>query len=134
MTMFHRLPGERTNQIVDALSTTAEGIEPFQAGVAGVRHMGAGVAFSIASPELMRIHTGLRSLLLPWLGGQDMQKWNPHITVQNKVSRLYADALHRELVSEFEPRSIVIEGLELWKYLGGPWQWKHTAMFGKAER
>jgi hypothetical protein len=96
--------------------------------------LGAGVAFNIASPELMRIHAGLRSLSLPWLGGQDMQKWQPHITVQNKVSRSPADALHRNLLSEFEPRSILVEGVELWRYLGGPWRLEHTAIFGKTER
>lgn len=133
LTMFHRLPGERTYEIVDALSMTFGNTEPFQASVAGVRHLGAGVAFNIASPEFMRIHAGLKSLFLPWLGGQDMQKWQPHITVQNKVSRSAADALHRNLLSEFEPRSILVEGLELWRYLGGPWRLEHTAIFGKTE-
>lgn len=134
LTMFHRLPGERTNEIVDALSMTSGDTKTFPATVAGVRHLGAGVAFSIESPKLMRIHAGLRSLFFPWLGGQDMQKWKPHITVQNKVSRSAADALHRDLLSDYKPRSILIEGLELWRYLGGPWQLEHTAMFGKAER
>jgi len=40
---------------------------------------------------------------MPWLGGQDLQKWKPHITIQNKVSRQQADALHRRLSEDFGP-------------------------------
>jgi hypothetical protein len=129
LTMFNRLPGEYTARIVDALSESVDKTDPIEARVAGVRHLGAGVAFGVASPDLLQIREKLRSTFLPWLGGQDIQKWQPHITVQNKVSRAAADTLHLKLSSEFEPRSIVVEGLELWKYLGGPWQLEHSALF-----
>ncbi|TDK39705.1 2'-5' RNA ligase family protein [Rhizobium deserti] len=130
LTMFHRLPGEKVGQILNELKRTAVDHSAIVADVAGIRHLGAGVAFVIVASELLHVHTELRSAFMPWLGGQDMQKWQPHITVQNKVSRLLADTLHQELSNAFEPRRIVIEGMDLWKYLGGPWQLEQTVLFG----
>ncbi|WP_409201835.1 2'-5' RNA ligase family protein [Rhizobium sp. NZLR8] len=101
------------------------------ADVSGLRHLGTGVAFTIASPDLQGIHAKLRGEFIPWLGGQDMQKWQPHITIQNKVSRLVADTLHVSLVREFRPHPIEIVGLDLWRHLNGPWQHETFAMFGK---
>lgn len=66
---------------------------------------------------------------MPWLGGQDMQGWQPHITVQNRVSRTAADTLHQQLTHDFKPRSVMLEGLDLWRYLGAPWQLERTVSF-----
>lgn len=129
--MFHRLPGEYREQVVQHLTEVAAGHAPTTAGVSGLRLLGAGVAFSIASPELQAIHAMLRRAFMPWLGGQDMQKWQPHITIQNKVSKLAADSLHAALTREFQPHTIEIIGLDLWRYLGGPWQLEGSALFGQ---
>lgn len=131
LTMFHRLPGEYRDQLVAHLATVAVEQRPITADVVGLRHLGAGVAFTIASPELQAIHFRLRRAFLPWLGGQDMQKWQPHITVQNKVSKLAAGTLHTALVEKFRPHTIEIIGLDIWRYLGGPWEHESSAMFGE---
>jgi 2'-5' RNA ligase len=127
--MFHRLPGEYMQQVVQHVAEVAAGNTAIKANVSGLRHLGAGVAFTIASPELQDIHARLREAFMPWLGGQDMQKWQPHITVQNKVARSAADTLHAALVREFQPSAIRITGLDLWRYLGGPWQHEKTVLF-----
>lgn len=129
LTMFHRLPGEYIDQVIGHLCEAAAGKAPFQAEATGLRHLGGGVAFTIASPDLQGIHAQLRSAFIPWLGGQDMQKWQPHITVQNKVSRSAADSLHAELKASFQPHPIEIVGLDLWRYLDGPWQHETSVMF-----
>lgn len=131
LTMFHRIPGEYKEQVVQHLIDVAAGHAPITAVVSGLRHLGAGVAFSIVSPELQAIHAILRRAFMPWLGGQDMQKWQPHITIQNKVSKLAADSLHAALTREFQPHTIEIIGLDLWRYLGGPWQHESLAIFGQ---
>ncbi|KQO83302.1 2'-5' RNA ligase family protein [Rhizobium sp. Leaf262] len=127
LTMFHRLPGEYVTRIIDRLAEVAALQKPFQAQVTGLRHLGGGVAFTIASPQLHAIHAQLRSDFASWLGGQDMQKWQPHITVQNKVSKPVADELHGRLVADFRPHSIETAGLDLWRYMDGPWE--HEASF-----
>jgi 2'-5' RNA ligase len=132
LTMFHRLPGEYREQVVQHLIEVAAQHSPITADISGLRHLGAGVAFTIASPELQDIHAKLRRAFMPWLGGQDMQKWQPHITIQNKVSKLAADALHAVLSREFRPHTVEIIGLDLWRYLGGPWQHETSALFSQA--
>lgn len=126
LTMFHRLPGEHDGKIRDALFEVASTIEPFGAEVDGLRHLGAGVAFTIRSPELEVVRAALNARFKPWLGPQDLQSWQPHITIQNKVAKPTADVLYAHLRQEFRPRAIEISGLDLWAYLGGPW--RHAAL------
>jgi hypothetical protein len=56
LTMFHRLPGEYREQVVQHLIEIAASYTSITADVSGLRHLGAGVAFTIASPELHAIH------------------------------------------------------------------------------
>ena len=60
--------------------------------------------------------------------------WQPHTTIQNKVSRLAADTLLAALMEKFRPHTIEIIGLDLWRHLGGPWQRESSAMFGQDRR
>lgn len=130
LTMFHRLPGEYTERIVESLRSVAMGKNPISAPVSGIRHLGAGVAFAIESPALNAVRDILHGEFIHWLGPQDMQAWRPHITIQNKVARAVADSLHRELANGFEPHDITIVGLDLWRYLDGPWARKTAIKFG----
>nr|WP_244480376.1 2'-5' RNA ligase family protein [Rhizobium sp. Root1220] len=114
------------------LVEVAAGYTPITVDVSGLRHLGAGVAFTIVSSELQEIYATLKRAFMPWLGGQDMQKWQPHITIQNKVSKLAADTLHAALMEKFRPHTVEIVGLDLWRYLGGPWQHKTSAMLRQA--
>ncbi len=131
LTMFHRLPGEYTERIVEHLKRVAEAGSSIKAEVSGVRHLGAGVAFTIDSAALQDVRARLKEAFLPWLGPQDMQKWQPHITIQNKVSKDRADRLYQELRAEFQPYTIEITGVDLWKYLDGPWQHETSAIFAE---
>ena len=131
LTMFHRLPGEYTERIVEHLKRVAEAGSSIKAEVSGVRHLGAGVAFTIDSAALQDVRAQLKEAFLPWLGPQDMQKWQPHITIQNKVSKDRADRLYQELRAEFQPYTIEITGVDLWKYLDGPWQHETSAIFAE---
>ncbi|MDP9837289.1 2'-5' RNA ligase [Neorhizobium huautlense] len=122
LTMFHRLPGEYIERVVQILTATAAGQGAFFADVSGLRHLGAGVAFSITSPALEHLRGDLQTGFGQWLGPQDRQKWQPHITIQNRVSKTEADSLYRRLRENFVPHPIRITGLELWRYLDGPWR------------
>lgn len=124
LTMFHRLPGEYEAKIIDKLICTARNADIMTVEVSNVRHLGAGVAYDITSPSLVDIRTTLKAEFVSWIGPQDRQKWQPHITVQNKVSRTKADDLYRTLAQTFQLHTIDITGLDLWEYLGG--LWRHT--------
>jgi len=129
VTIFHRLPGEHLAQIQRFLDDIAVTQAPFFMDVTGVVHFGAGVAFAINSAELDNVHARLRAQFMPWLGGQDLRNWQPHITVQNKVRQQRADALHRRLSQEFVPTKIKVTGVDLWRYISGPWKHEQSTMF-----
>lgn len=121
LTMFHRLPGEHVDKIIESLWVSTRSRGTIQARVSGIRHLGSGVAFSIESPQLSGIRSVLRQNFVQWLGSQDMRTWQPHITVQNKASRAEADSLYRDLSASLHPHDIKIVGIDLWRYLDGAW-------------
>jgi 2'-5' RNA ligase len=81
-----------------------------------------GVAIAIASPELVALHQHLAYEWQSWLTPQDRQRFQAHVTIQNKAAVNEARDLHRELKAGFRPLSMRGEGLQLWRYLGGPWE------------
>jgi 2'-5' RNA ligase len=121
VTLFHALPGDRLDAVRADLAAAADR-EPFDVDVTGVRFLGRGVAFSLASAELSGLRSGLASAWQPWLTPQDRQKHSPHVTVQNKVDPAVARALHDRLLAGFVPCRVRARGLGLWRYLGGPWE------------
>ncbi|MGY1804263.1 2'-5' RNA ligase family protein [Blastococcus sp. SYSU D00922] len=120
VTLFHALPAEHLDTVLADLREAAER-EPFPVAVAGVRFLGRGVAYSLASPQLAELRAGLVSAWQPWLTSQDRQKHAPHVTVQNKVEPAVARALQERLAAEFVRYEVQARGLGLWRYLGGPW-------------
>ncbi|WP_029431636.1 2'-5' RNA ligase family protein [Blastococcus sp. URHD0036] len=121
VTLFHALPGAERAR-VDADLAAAAGRPAFGVAVTGVRSLGRGVAYTLASPELAQLRAGLADRWAPWLTPQDRQKHAPHVTVQNKVDPATSSALHAELAAGFVPETVPARGLGLWRYLGGPWE------------
>lgn len=132
VTVFHHLPGQRLVAVSEIVSEALAARRSFDATVSGLQHLGAGVAFKIESPELQDLRADLVRRLGSWPGPQDLQKFRPHITIQNKVARAKADRLFSELKCSFQPLSIRIGGLDLWSYLGGPW--RHEGLLTLADR
>jgi len=132
VTVFYHLPGQRLAAVRKLVSEALATRTDFPATVSGLQHLGAGVAFKIESPELLELRADLVRRFGSWPGPQDLQKFRPHITIQNKVSRTDADRLFFELKCVFEPRPIRVTGLDLWSYLGGPW--RHEGLLKLAGR
>jgi 2'-5' RNA ligase len=121
VTLFHALPGEHLAQ-VDADLAAAAARPPFGVDVTGLRMLGRGVAYTLASAELAQLRAGLVAAWAPWLTPQDRQRHAPHVTVQNKVEPAVARALHADLSAAFLPETVPARGLGMWRYLGGPWE------------
>jgi hypothetical protein len=121
LTIFHAVPPSAEAEARRALSAAASAPEP-RATVAGLINLGEGVAFRVVSDELDDIREQLAERLHGLLGPQDAGGWRPHITVQNKVPAREARALMEQLQQDFAPRPLRIVGLQLQRYLGGPWQ------------
>lgn len=130
ITMFHHLPGRVLSDILTLAEEVLARNEAFVAPISGVRHLGGGVAFDIYSPELETLRADLFKSFGSWPGPQDRQKFRPHITVQNKVDKSLADKLYQDLRAHFQPRELAILGIDLWDYLGGPWEHRAFLPFG----
>jgi 2'-5' RNA ligase len=133
VTLFHALPGDELPAVRAELATAAAR-PAFAVAVAGVRFLGRGVAFDLASTELAALRSALATRFEPWLTPQDRQWSRPHVTVQNKVEPAVARALHAELSAAlsaaFVPQTVTARGLALWHYEGGPWAPEAEYPFG----
>ena len=122
LTLFHHLPGTELGAIVERLKSIARGTRAPRVEVAGVRSLGRGVAYELRSPELETLRAELahawNTLLIP----QDRAGFRAHVTVQNKVEPREARLLFASLSLAFEPWSFSADGLQLWRYLDGPWE------------
>jgi 2'-5' RNA ligase len=130
LTLFHKLPGGRETELCSELREVCQDREPITLSATGLRFLGRGVAYGLASPGLEALRRDLARRWEPWLGAQDRQGFKPHVTVQNKVSPEQARALHQELQATFSPFEVEGIGLSLWRYLGGPWESVVTYPFG----
>jgi len=131
LTLFHKLPGEQMRNIVVDLEEACQERNPLVLRATGLRFLGKGVAYDLASPEVEALRRELAGRWAPWLGPQDRQRIKPHVTVQNKVSPEVARALYEELRAGFSPFEVGGEGLLLWRYLGGPWEPVGEFPFGR---
>jgi 2'-5' RNA ligase superfamily len=121
LTMFHALPPSAEAELRSRLSQLARAAAP-KAMIDGLMDLGGGVAFRIVSQDLDRIREDLAIDLRGLLGAQDSGGWRPHVTIQNKVASKVARSLLASLQRDFRPRPMVIGGLGLHRYLGGPWE------------
>lgn len=121
LTMFHALPPSAEAEAGRVLAREVL-VPPPRATVAGVMNLGRGVAYRIVSDELEAIRRNIAEHFHGFLTAQDSQGWRPHVTVMNKAEPSAAKALLRKLESSFSPRPLKIAGLELHRYLGGPWE------------
>ncbi|MFX7567065.1 hypothetical protein ABTJ77_19010, partial [Acinetobacter baumannii] len=79
--------------------------------------------FRLESIELNNIHADLKQKWSRMLKPQDLQKFKPHIVVQNKVSAEIAKSTLEELQESHKHANLTsttARALLLWEYLGGP--------------
>lgn len=121
LTMFHALPPSSESEAQSRLKALAKEARPV-ATIDGLMDLGGGVAFRIVSPDLESIRRELAEDFRGLLSAQDSGGWRPHVTIQNKVAPKLARALKEILERDFRPRPLLISGLGLHQYLGGPWE------------
>lgn len=135
LTLFHHLPGSEERAILDDLRAACAATAPMTLDVTGLRFLGRGVAYALASPELARLRQELAERWWEALGPQDRQAHRPHVTIQNKADPKEAKRLLAEMEAGFAPFQVLGDGLHLWRYRGGPWDHAATLAFtGPAHR
>ena len=121
-TLFHALPGVEAGQVEADLRALCNELTPFEMSVAAPKLIGRGVAFPLEGGSAKSIHARLQKRWWERLSPQDRQALWPHITVQNKVAPEVARSTQAVLLQQFSARVAKAEGLQLWRYLGGPWE------------
>ncbi len=120
LTMFHALPPSLEDEVRRFLKAVTAIARP-PATIAGLMNLEGGVAYRVASPALESIREQIADHFHGSLTAQDAGGWRPHVTIQNKVASGVAKALLETLEGDFNPRPLAIQGLALYRYLGGPW-------------
>ena len=122
ITLFHHLPPGVAQELREQLKAESRTKAP-GARIAGLRHLGNGVAYQVDSPGLEAIRERLADHFTGLLTPADQAPWRPHITIQNKVAPKVAKALLAELQASFVPRPLRIAGLASWWYRAGAWEY-----------
>lgn len=122
VTLFPRLPDDREGAVATALTDEAALHRPMEATVVGPRSLGRGVAYDLDCPALVAVRTTLAARWHDLLTPQDRAWRHAHVTVRNKVTADVARATLAELRTERLTAPARVEGLALWRYLGGPWE------------
>lgn len=130
ISLFHNLPGAEERAVIRELSERCRPMGRIALQPRQLDFLGRGVALGYDSPELARLHGELSRAFDAWLVPQDRQRFKAHVTIQNKVDPAEARALRDRLCDEPAPPAVV-EGLILWRYLGGPWERAATCRFGE---
>lgn len=128
LTLFHALPNQ--SWIIEDMKELVKNQEPFVATAQNIVSLGNGTAIKIVSPDLPLIHQKLQEKWFDVLSSQDRQKRNFHITIQNKVDAQTAKNLQAEMTEGFKPFDFMIEGIQLWRYMNGPWEFQNSFDFG----
>lgn len=118
--------------IRETLNAICAANPPFPLELPGFHSLGRGVAVEVDSVPLLRLHSQLSEVFEAWLAPQNRQKFQPHVTIQNKVTPDIARELLRELSATWKPVTAPGVGLSLWRYRGGPWEEAGTFLFGNS--
>jgi 2'-5' RNA ligase len=119
LTLCHAL----TDEQISGLSAARPGLTDRSIPLQFVRPVliGRGVAIEVARGEVSGLHARMIEALGHGLTRQDRQPFRPHVTIQNKVTRQDAKATLSQVLEEFSPWQGHGVGLDVWRYLGGPW-------------
>lgn len=126
ISLFHQLPGSELAAVIERLRLTAREHPAPIVEVSGLRSLGRGVAYKLRSPGLEALHADLSHAWEPLLIPQDRHRFAGHVTLQNKVGPEVARQTLATLQASFQPWSFHVVGIDVWRYLDGPWEHLHT--------
>lgn len=139
LTLFHALPHSQRDVVEASIEAIASRIRPFQVATGRPFRMrrGVGIALGTGIQEAKLLHDRLRGEWVQFLSEQDQGGWRPHWTVINKEDNdervteafeVIRTGLHRD------DKDGTANGLDLWKYGRGNWEWTKEFVFVGNER
>ncbi len=133
VTLFHALPSEHEAALRADLSERCSATPAFDVALPRLQSWGKGVFLEVEGPELLTLRRQLAAKWEAWLTPQDRQGYRPHVTVQNKVPKDEAQALYASLAPHWRQLEGQAQGLDLWRYAGGPWTFADSFNFVKGQ-
>ncbi|OYU15262.1 MAG: phosphoesterase HXTX [Alphaproteobacteria bacterium PA4] len=122
ISLFHQLPGRELAAVKRRLRVVCGEVPPPEIAVTGLKSLGGGVALKLHSPELEAVRAelaaGWDTLLIP----QDRAGFQPHLTLQNKVTPAEARATLLRLEAAVAPFRTQAVAIAVWRYCDGPWE------------
>lgn len=133
VTLFHAFAPSLRDELAEFLPRIAAEFAAPKGAVKGVMDFGKGTAIALEAPQLLTLRSIIAEHFHGSLTPQDLIEPRPHITIQNKVTREEARALQSRLPALLAPwlakPAFAFPALELWRYLGGPWERVRTSPF-----
>ncbi|GAB4378561.1 MAG: 2'-5' RNA ligase family protein [Elainellaceae cyanobacterium] len=129
ITLFHALPGDQKGAIEQRLQMVCSQMPKISLHLSTLRFLGRGTAIEVSAPELVKLQQTLAETWHDWLKAQDRQAYRPHITIQNKVAAAEARQGYEHLMNRWQPWNGYGEGLLLWYYRQGPWEFVQEFSF-----
>ncbi len=126
ITVFHKLPLTERSRITEDLKRVCETTNSFEISFSKVIFYGKGTGISADAQKLVGIRQTLTDTWKPLLSRQDLQKFRPHITIQNKVESTNARRFYEKFQSSWQTVTGKIVGFDLWRYENGPWVFEKT--------
>lgn len=132
ISLFHQLPGSELDAVIARLRLSAHEHPAPEVEVVGFRSLGRGVALTLRSTGLSSLHADLAEAWEPLLIPQDRHRFAGHVTIQNKATPEAARATLAALTDGFAPWRFRVIGIDIWRYLDGPWEHLHTTALRSA--
>jgi 2'-5' RNA ligase len=132
LTLFHALNHEQVSRLPSTLPSLTVKSIPLQ--FVRPTLIGRGVAIEVACGELSDLHARMIEALGHGLTRQDRKPFRPHVTIQNKVTREAAKVTFSQVANGFSPWAGHGIGLDVWRYLGGPWAQQSQLSFVQATK
>lgn len=129
LTMLHHLPDADLMKIKADLRAVCPEFDEFPLIFPEWRFLGKGVAVKVSAPELSSLRAKLAVVWKKSLTAQDRQKFQPHITVENKAAPDKARRLYEKLSADWREKTGAAKGTALWHYLGGIWKLEEEFLF-----
>jgi len=126
VTLFYRLPAERSREIKALLNKLAASQRPLDIAAGEPKLLERGVGIFLSSPQLNALRDELAREWWPWLDEQDRAGIRPHVTIQTTDSEVEARKTLQAMRATRLPRIRGV-GLHLWRYRDGPWE--HEQLF-----
>ena len=129
VTLFHALPGQCEDEVLDVIKAIVRETAPVPARLLGIMSLGGGTALKLESPAMLDLRARIADRFHGMLTQQDQHRPRLHVTVQNKVTSKEAKALQSALEAQVAAQDFAFRGLGLYAYMGGPWDELGTYAF-----